>query len=732
VGIPRILFFLEMLPFWKAFFTEMGFRVILSDPTTKRIIHQGVERVVAETCFPVKVAFGHVENLLEKGVDYLFLPSIIDSRQRREDMPQGFNCPYVQTIPYTVRSAFDFQAQGVKLLHPAFRFGAPRGALHRAIRRFGRSLGIPAAKVREAVGRAEEAQEAFYGAMQAMGREALDGLGPGRKAMVMVSRVYNGCDSGINLNLPRKLRDLDVLAIPLDALPLDAVEPDDEVRSHYWRYGQRFMTSAKLLREDRRLFGIYITNFGCGPDSFISHFFQNAMGEKPSLQIEIDEHSSDVGAITRLEAFLDSLRNAPDRASGPVRPIRRQGLQAFQPDRMVYLSHMTDQAMAVAATFEACGVPARMLPETTEESLQVGRRHTSGRECYPLILTTGDMLSWVMRPDFDRRHSAFFMPGGAGPCRFGQYNRFHRLALDEAGFQDVPIYSPVQDHAMYGELGIIGKTFVTLGWRGVAAIDFLEKALWSVRPYERNPGDADRVYADYLARTCQEIRQGNADLFPLLEAARDAFDGILQNRGDGRPVVGVVGEIYIRSNRFANEDLVRKLEALGGVVWLPPVAEWLLYINHISKRHAVRDRQWKNYFRTAIKEWFQKRDEHRMAEIFHGLVPNAHEPTIPETLALAAPYIHDSFEGEAILSIGKSEDFYRRRVSGIVNVGPFTCMPGTIVTGVLKRFREEHAQLPVLNLFFDGQGESATQSRLEAFMYQVHQYDQRDERRRHV
>lgn len=723
VGIPRALFFLELLPFWKAFFSEMGFRVVLSRPTTKDTIHRGVERVVAETCFPIKVALGHIDDLLEQGVEYIFLPSIIDMRKSREDLPQGYNCPYVQTIPYTARSSFDFEARGVKLLKPPFRFGAPREKLNRELVRFGESLGVRAKEVKRAIMEADEAQARFSRAMAAMGEEVLGRLSPEQRVMVIVSRVYNGCDAAVNLNIPRKLRDLGVMSIPLDAIPLEKVTPDDEILGHYWRYGQRFMAAAKLLREDPRLYPIYITNFGCGPDSFIGHFFHNAMGGKPFLQIEIDEHSSDVGAITRLEAFLDSLKNAPRVSRGPLRPIRRS--VSIGRDRIVFIPYMTDQAKAAAAAFEASGVPARVLPPTTEETLRVGRRYTSGKECYPAILTTGDMLSWAMRPDFERNRSAFFMPGGSGPCRFGQYNRLHRLVLDQAGFQDVPIYSPVQDQEMYRQLGMIGKTFVKLGWKGVVAVDFLEKALWEIRPAEQTPGRADQVYQFYLEKVCEEIRRGNGDLFPILEEAREAFEEIPRAVETEKPIVGIVGEIYIRSNPFANEHLIRKLEALGAIVWMPPISEWLLYINCMSKRHALRDRNWSNYFRTALKEWFQKRDEHRMEKIFRGIVRNLREPSIKETMRLASPYVHDSFEGETILSIGKSEDFFRKGVSGIVSVGPFTCMPGTIVTAILKRFREDHRGIPILNLFFDGQGESANENRLEAFMYQVNQYRER-------
>ena len=722
IGIPRSLFYYELFPYWKAFFTELGYRVVLSDPTTKEVIHRGVERVPAETCFPIKVAFGHVENLLEKGVDTIFFPSVIDSKQRRPDLPKGYNCPYVQTIPYMVRATFDFDAAGVTFLDPPFHFGAPEKQLHKALLRFGGSLGFSKGKVRSAIRKAEEAQDAFHSAMQAMGREVLSNLKPEDRAMVIVSRVYNGCDSGINLNLPKKLRDLGVLAIPLDCLPLDDTAPDEEVLSQYWRYGQRFLTAAKILRDDPRLFGIYITNFGCGPDSFITHFFGNAMGEKPFLQLEIDEHSSDVGAITRLEAYLDSIKNAPKQALGPARPIVRKGMAEFGTDRTVYIPYMTDHAYAVEAAFKASGVNAKVLPQTNHASRTLGRRYTSGRECYPCALTTGDMLAVAQSDGFDPDKSAFFMPSGSGPCRFGQYNRFHRLVLDEAGYENVPIYAPDQDHEMYKDLGVVGKTFVKLGWRGVIAVDYLQKALVETRPYAVSPDRADECYAKYLKAVLQSIEEGREDIFPVLEEARAAFASVERSSHNSRPVVGIVGEIYIRSNPFSNEHIVRRLERLGAEVWLPPISEWLLYVNCMSARHAVEEKQWGNYIGTALKSRFQQKDEHRIESIFHELLRNGHEPTIPETLRMAAPYIHDSFEGEAVLSVGKSIDFINKGVCGIVNVGPFTCMPGTIVNALLKRIREKHDQIPVMSVYFDGQGETSVHNRLEAFMYQVSQY----------
>ncbi len=484
------------------------------------------------------------------------------------------------------------------------------------------------------------------------------------------------------------------------------------------------MSAAKIISKDPRLNPIYITNFGCGPDSFIQHFFKDSLRGKPFLVIEIDEHSADVGAITRLEAFLDSLKNVREQEVVFKGRTRFDAMAGFDVKRKVYIANMTDHSYTTAAAFQACGIPAEALPESNEESLKIGRKLTSGKECYPCILTTGDIAHKVMSPDFDKEKSAFFMPGGNGPCRFGQYNRFHRLVLDEMGYPDVPIYSPVQDQAMYEEFGIIGKTFTKLAWRGIASVDFLEKTVREIRPYEIEKGNSDRVYSEHLKKVCDCIRE-NGDVFPVLEEARRVFESITTNGRNGKPVAGIVGEIYLRSNRFANENIIRMIEELGGEVWMPPISEWLFYINYVSIRHALKHGNYGNLLRTFVKDRFQKRDEHRMEEIFRGIIDSGHEPSIAETLFYAKNYIHESFEGEAILSIGKSKDFVNQGVSGLVNVSPFTCMPGTIVSALLKRFREDHQNIPVLDMFFDGQEQTNTRTRLEAYMYQVYQYHER-------
>ncbi len=484
IGIPRILYFHEMLPFWKAFFTELGYRVVLSDPTHKELIRKGVENVVAETCFPIKVSHGHVLNLLEKGVKRIFLPSIINLKASHPEIPNCAACPYAQSFPYAVPSSIDFKKAKVEVLQPIFRFGSGKDRLEKELVHFGGSLHREPNRVRKAFEKAERFQAFFYQSLLHRGKEVLDKIEADEKAMVILGRPYNSCDSGVNLEIPKKLRDLGVLAIPMDYLPLDSVSPSEEIREMYWRYGQRILAAGKIIKEDPRLYAVYISNFGCGPDSFISHFYRDLSKGKPYLQLEIDEHSADAGAITRCEAFLDSLKNAKREKIPVLKKVRTKTDRT----KKIYIPYMCDHSFAVVAAFKACGVDAEVIPESNEETLYWGRKLTSGKECYPCIVTTGDMVKLIKDANFDHEKAAFFMPSGNGPCRFGQYHRFHRLILDDLGFHHVPVYSPNQDETLYNDLGIMGSRFARLGWQGIVAVDLLMKKLLETRPYEREGG----------------------------------------------------------------------------------------------------------------------------------------------------------------------------------------------------------------------------------------------------
>jgi predicted nucleotide-binding protein (sugar kinase/HSP70/actin superfamily) len=288
----------------------------------------------------------------------------------------------------------------------------------------------------------------------------------------------------------------------------------------------------------------------------------------------------------------------------------------------------------------------------------------------------------------------------------------------------VPVYAPNQDGTFYKELGMMNGNFSRLGWWGLVAVDLLEKMLRETRPYEKVRGATEKVYWDCVHMVCGAIRAGR---FPAeeLKHAKKAFMDIPVHAPGTKPVIGVVGEIYVRCNRFSNENLVVNLEGLGAEVRVPPVGEWIYYTNFCSKRKNWQRGDYGDYFRTLLKDYFQHLDEKKMENIFDGDLRGGHEPRTTEIVDKAAPYIHHSFEGEAVLSVGKVIDYISNGAHGIINVMPFTCMPGTVVNGILKKVREDHLNIPFLNMVYEGIEDTNAKTRLEAFVHQAREFMER-------
>jgi len=730
VGIPRIAHAFELLPFWKAFFTELGFQVVLSGKTNRQILRKGLEHVVAESCFPIKAAHGHVLELLERGVDYLFLPSIINMQPLYEGARRSYNCPYIQSLPFMLNAALDFERFGSEVLTPIIHMERGAGEVERVLSRMADRLGIPRRRVREALRVAWDAQRSFYAAVERRGREVLESLRDDQFAVVIVGRPYNACDDGLNLGLPEKLRDLGVLAIPPDFISVEDVDIGRDYPNMYWRYGQRILILGRKIAENPRLQALYITNFGCGPDSFIMKYFTREMRDKPYLAIEVDEHSADVGAITRCEAFLDSIRNAR-KAEAPRPQSPMAVVQRYRRDRAIYVPFMDDHYRPLAAAMRYHGVEAIPMPPSDEESVDVGRQFTSGKECFPCIVTTGDIVRTVRSPDFDPKRSAIFMPSAMGPCRFGQYSKFHRMVLDELGLEDVPIVELDQasTDGYYGDLGTLGPRFRKLAWNGIVLVDLLQKVTRQTRPYEKTKGDCDSLYDYFLQRIEGAVERGQ-DLLPLAREIVQAFASVATDRTTRKPRIGIVGEIYVRCNPTCNNRLVRKLEALGAEVCLPPLEEWIDYIARERKTDCLAARDYLGYLTEVATGLYQERELRRLTRPFRGLIREfLYEADIGEVIELAKPYLDFAIRGEAVLSMGRAVEYARHGFDGVVNVIPFNCMPGTIVEALLERYRFFHPDMPILKMAYDGFNHVGEDTRVEAFVYQAQQHAEQTARK---
>jgi predicted CoA-substrate-specific enzyme activase len=307
VGIPTVLVFHDMFPYWRAFFDALGMEVVLSDATNARIVRTAQEEAAIETCFPVKLVFGHVHDLLQRDIDFLFLPSVLN----REDPAPGQNanhyCPYVPAASHLVNAHMDLRAFGVEPLTVSLEMSWV-SARRTQLRALAPQLGARRSSIVAAAMAGEAAQQEFYQAVRRRGAEVLARLTPEDRAVVIVGRPYNTQDAGTTMDLPLKLRRLGVTPLPMDYLPLRDVDISDRYGNMFWRSGHDILAAATIIRNDPRLQAMYVTSFNCGPDSFVSGFFRRIMGDKPYLELEIDEHTADAGVLTRCEAFLESSR----------------------------------------------------------------------------------------------------------------------------------------------------------------------------------------------------------------------------------------------------------------------------------------------------------------------------------------------------------------------------------------------------------------------------------------
>jgi predicted CoA-substrate-specific enzyme activase len=729
IGIPFIFSFHDFLPYWTTLLWELGFEVVVSPGAERSIIDLGNETILAETCFPVKAAHGHIAHLIQKQVDAVFVPSFIDLNAETDLAKTGLTCPYTQAIPYMAKTAFP----NTSFIMPAIRLSRGRNNLKRELLRSMKQFNISSSEMSLAMAAAEKRQEAFVQTIKEKGREVLSALN--EKALVIVGRAYNSFDKGMNLDIPKKIGNLGVLTIPMDFLPFDQEGIKKDWPNMYWRAGQRILSAARHIASNPLLDAVYIGNFGCGPDSFILKFFEEEMAGKSYLHLELDAHSADAGAVTRCEAFLDSIKNRNElcvtrnglKHKNRSRITRHVSLSSdsspikHDTSRTVYIPHMSDHAFAVAAAFSYCGKAAEVLPESCQESVDLGRKFVSGKECYPCAVTTGDMVKKALEPGFDPGRSAFFMPSGTGPCRFGQYNIFQRQVIRDLGMEDLPVFSPNQDEHFYENLGLFGKGYSMRVWEGVVSICLLRKCLLETRPYEKEKGETDAVYQKQLLKLCGTLSAKNGNIEDALKKARREFESISVQKEE-KPLIGIVGEIFVRSNRFSNEHLVRKIETLGGEAYLTPVDEWISYVSLMGIRKVLIKKDLSGMITLLLTRFFQKRVEHRLGKLFEGFLHTLHEPDTRTVMRNARPYIHPTFEGEAILSIGKSIDLVRRGASGIINAMPFGCMPGTIVNALLRGVKNNHS-IPCLSIPFDGTESLTTEIQLEAFIDQAKEFN---------
>jgi len=716
IGIPRILLFHELFPEWCAFFQSLGYRVVLSDPTNRHIINQSLEHVVVETCFPVKIAYGHVLDLVAKGAQRLFVPGVMEL-PGHEPHRKRYTCPYVQNVSSMLRSAFP----GIGLLSPVITCAGRKSNWRKAMAALGRQLGHPRRVVDRALDAARRAQRRFEERRAQRGRQLLADLEAGQTAVVILGRPYNTCDRALSMQIPRKLRQLGAIPIPLDLLPLRDVKLDEAWDDVVWKIGRGFLAAASLIRRDSRLDPLLISNFGCGPDSFLLSTLEGQFAERPFLALELDEHFADAGISTRCEAFLHECRSrAVARKPDQPKPRRVHVLtpRHRRMDRTVYIPTPSEHFYAVWGAFRSMGIDVELLPPPDRRSEELGRCHTQSRGCLPFILFAGDAVRMTELPGFEPSRSAFALPGNDESCRINQFSRGLRQILDRTGGEDVLLVSPRVSMESAESFDVFGPKFEHLLWLALIAIDALGSKALKTRPYELHAGATDATFRRHVLRVAEAI--GRRDFLDTVVDALRAIDGIEVAARGTRPRIGIVGERYAQSNTYVNNNLPRQIEDLGGEVSLAPFyTDYLRVQGRQYPKMLLRMRRLADAFVACIRHVVQQRDYDKLERLFAPFLDGERQPTVREFFQYASPYVTAAMEVPVLMHLANSVDFALKGCAGLVCLLPHGCLMASVAAASFPRLRARHGGIPVLTLAYDGLQDTNQRTRLQAFMHQA-------------
>ena len=748
VGVPLAFSVHSVWPFYSWFFHSLGVKAVLST----QIVPEGIAKQESNYCFPAEIAHGAIQDMLDKGVDYVFLPHFRDMPSM-EDV-HACVCPLTQGLPFYARHAFGLSDD--RMLRPLVSFSRGFEASRGAFEDVAEKLGFSRTEGSRAYDTGIEQYRRFFTAYKELGRKVLSEVqeNPDRVYISLCGRPYNAFTRDANMGIPRKFTSQGVTVIPFDMI----YDPDDEIPpNNYWYYGQEDMKAVKQVRKIDNLYLSWISNFSCAPDSFMLHYVRWLMGHKPYLVLEIDSHTADAGLDTRVEAFLDIVESyrrhmkpiaekpfrrryyialkdefcdVVDRKTGKRFDIRDERVHAILPS----MGDLSTEAVNIASLRQ--GIRSTNLPLPDVFSTQLARNVASGKECIPALLVLGSILQFFRdkNPTSGDDIYAVFVPSTLGPCRTGQYHVFFDRLFEEMGWENVVLLVGHSENS-YRELG---PTFTRDFWRATVLGDYFTDIRTSLRLLARDPGDALSLFRSVWQDVLGAFRAGNKELDQGLRRAADRLARVpLKGSLDDVRKVLIMGEIYVRRDNFSVEEVTQMLISKGIYPKVTGVTEWIHYTDFARKFIMEGRRKREGWLRTLLhgglkdeavylidKVWKETVEEKIVAALRPtGLIP--HVPHDMNEIIGEGRYefVDPELESEATVSPAVGAAAMKDGYSGVVIIAPFCCLPGRLIEGVYAPWAKAR-DYPVLALENDGQPYPPNVvSRMEVFAYNVLRFE---------
>ena len=707
-------------PLYSTFFSELGYEVVLPDAPSQ----EGIDQRNAAFCYPVELAHGFFYSLLESEIppDYIFLPHFkaVPTDNDSDPSTQSQVCPLVQGETYYLRTTFrkklDQLAQkGTTLLTPLIDLSLGLKDARDPMIKAALKMGISRKIAKRAFDNALKQQMACFAEIKATGRKAMAELeaDPDKFAVILFSRPYNGFVEEAHMGIPHKFASRGIPVIPLDFLEIDA---EHSKRHMYWGMGKLIMKASRLVERHPQLFGTYITNFSCGPDSFVVGYFREIMGRKPSLTLELDSHTADAGLETRVEAFLDIVHAyrqlvarkeivfkkssfAPARTvmdNGTPKVVNSKGemLPLTDPRVTVLLPSMGRYSSeAFASVLRGFGYHAKAHNESDEAVLKLGRANTSCKECLPLILTTGTLLSYIHNGKRDDEVLVYFFATGSGPCRFGQYYIFMEDLVKRLEIPDVAMFALSSENSYVG----MDDDFERKGWWAVIVSDVIEDIRSMLLTNATDTPSAMTVFKKEWSKILNVLEKGDYEsLEQQLSQSAAHFRNIqLKQPPETVPTITLAGEIFVRRDALSRQYLTERLAEKGFASVCSPVAEWVLYCNYMVDEGLNPGNMTPlEKIKFKIRNKFQARYERRIKSILSGSgLVHAEPLDIKAIIKNATPYISRNLQGEAILTVGGSMTEVVSHSCGVIAIGPFGCMPNRLSEAILNETMTSKAKM---------------------------------------
>ncbi len=715
VGIPRVLNMYENYPFWAVFFRELGFSVVLSPQSTRKIYELGIESIPSESeCYPAKIAHGHVTWLIRKGIKFIFYPCIPYERTESETAQNHYNCPIVTSYAENIKNNVEeLKTENINFMNPFLAFTSEEILTKRLIEEFAAKFGITKSEVTHAAHAAWTELMNVRHDIAKKGEETLAYLEKtGRHGIVLAGRPYH-IDPEINHGIPELITSYGIAVLTEDSISHLGKLDGKLIVMDQWMYHSRLYAAAQFVRTQKNLDLIQLNSFGCGLDAVTTDGVNDILTKSGKIYtvLKIDEVNNLGAARIRIRSLISALRVRDQKHIEPKVVSsaynRIEFTKEMRKDYTILCPQMTPIHFdLLEPAFHSCGYNVVVLPES-KHSIDVGLKYVNNDACYPSLIVVGQIMDALLSGKYDLNHTAIFMSQTGGGCRASNYIGFIRRALEKADMGHIPVIS-LNLSGLENNSGF--RITPKMLWKALQAVvygDVFMRVLYRTRPYEAIPGSANQLHEKWKKICIQSLsKPGMGSKFEFNRNIR----GIIREFDDltvldkKKPRVGVVGEILVKFLPTANNHIVELLEREGAEAVMPDLLDFLLYCFYNSNFKADKLGMKTSTAKLcnmgiAFLEYFRRIARHEFEKSRHFDPPS----TIERLAQMADPFVSlGNQTGEGWFLTGEMLELIHSGVNNIVCTQPFGCLPNHIVgKGVIKELRRQYPDSNIIAVDYD-------------------------------